>query len=384
MELKDLIEKLNKNFEEYKATNDARLTALANGQGQAEFKAKLEKIDAEIEKIQAKIEEVNAKAARKGTKGQDAEEDDTARKAFVEFARRGAEGLTADYRNVLIRADDTTGGYFAPAEMLSEIIRTITEFSPVRQFVRVRNTGQRSVMVPKKTGTFSAVWIGESDTRSETTGTAYGMEEIPTNELTAEVYISQLDLEDSQFDLEGEMRADFAEQFGVAEGTAVISGSGVKRPEGLLTASGVGEVNSGHATEITADGMINLYYEPKADYARVGRWLLNRTSLRSIRKLKDGNGQYLWLPGIIGTQPPTILGAPYTECVDMPSEGAGTYPVLFGDFRRAYILVDRLAMAVMRDPFTRASQGQIKFVARRRVGGQVVLTEAFKKLKCAA
>jgi HK97 family phage major capsid protein len=103
-----------------------------------------------------------------------------------------------------------------------------------------------------------------------------------------------------------------------------------------------------------------------------------------VRKLKDGDKNYIWMPGVQNGAPATIDGDPYVEFPDMPSEGAGLYPIAYGDFRRAYTLVDRIAMEMLRDPYTQATSGNIRFIFRRRVGGQVVLPEAIRKLKCAS
>jgi HK97 family phage major capsid protein len=108
---------------------------------------------------------------------------------------------------------------------------------------------------------------------------------------------------------------------------------------------------------------------------------LNRFTLGAVRKLKDANDSYIWQPGLSAGVANTILGAPYVEVPDMPDVAAAAFPIAFGDWRRAYVIVDRIAMSVLRDPFTRGSQGQVKFLARRRVGGQVVLAEAVRKLK---
>jgi HK97 family phage major capsid protein len=137
------------------------------------------------------------------------------------------------------------------------------------------------------------------------------------------------------------------------------------------------------------DPLVTLFHAVKTAYARNGLWALNRKSLGKVRMLKDTTGQYLWQPGVgqSGTLmqgiAPTILGAGYVECPDMPDEGANAFPIAFGDWKRAYTLVDRIDMAVTRDPYTLASSGQVKIFARRRVGGQVVLGEALMLLKCA-
>jgi HK97 family phage major capsid protein len=145
---------------------------------------------------------------------------------------------------------------------------------------------------------------------------------------------------------------------------------------------------SGDADEIkdsagTANGLITLYHALKTEYARNATWVLNRTTLGAIRKLKEATTEaYIWQPGLADLRPNTILSAPYVEVPDMPSEGADTFPIAFGDWRRAYVIVDRIVMSILRDPFTQATSGNIRYIARKRVGGQVMLAEAIRKLKC--
>jgi HK97 family phage major capsid protein len=229
--------------------------------------------------------------------------------------------------------------------------------------------------------------VAEQGTKSETTGLAYGLEELPLHELYALIDMSNQMLEDTAFDMEAEIRNEAAEQFSVAEGTACVSGSGVGRPEGFLTSPAVGETNSGTAATIAdsegqANGLITLYHALKTPYTRNASFALNRVTLGSVRKLKDSQKNYIWMPGLANGVPNTILGNPYVEMPDMPNEGAGTFPIVFGDFRRAYTLVDRISMEMLRDPYTQATSGNIRFIFRRRIGGQVTLPEAIRKLKC--
>jgi HK97 family phage major capsid protein len=145
--------------------------------------------------------------------------------------------------------------------------------------------------------------------------------------------------------------------------------------------------NSGTSATIAdsdgqANGLLSLKYALKTAYARNATWVLNRTTLGSVRKLKTGDDNYLWMPGL-GGQPNTIDGDPYVEVPDMPNEGAGHTPIAYGDFSRAYTLVDRIAMEMLRDPYTQATGGNVRFIFRRRLGGQVVLAEAIRKLVCA-
>lgn len=303
-----------------------------------------------------------------------------------EDQRKALEASTAEWKALSV-SNDVSAGYLAPVEFVREIIKGVTEISPMRSLVRVRTTTQRSVQVPKRTGQFAAVWVAEQGTRSETEGLAYGLEEIPTHEIYALVDITEQMLEDSAWDMEAEIRMEATEQFAVAEGTALVTGNGSGKPEGFLDHSDVGETVSGSAATIAdangqANGIIDLYHAIKTAYARNATWVLNRTTLGAVRKLKDGQNQYIWEPGLAGLRPNTILAQPYVEMPDMPNEGANTFPIAFGDFRRAYTLVDRIQMAMLRDPYTQATSGKIRFIMRKRLGGQVVLAEAIRKLKC--
>ncbi len=320
-------------------------------------------------------------------------------KAVVRAHAIGVVNLTSDEQKVLADVTaqakalnvgtDTAGGYLAPTEYVREIIKGVTELSPARAIVRVRNTANKAIQIPKRTGQFAARRVHESGTKSETTGLTYGLEELTAPEMYALIDISNQMLEDSAFDMEAEIRGEASEQFAVKEGAEVVSGTGVGECEGILTNAGVGENNSGAATTIAdadgqANGLLTLKHAIKTAYARNATWVLNRTTIGSVRKLKDADKNYIWMPGIAQGRPNTIDGDPYIEFPDMPNEGAGLYPIAYGDFMRAYTLVDRIVMEMLRDPYTQATSGNIRFIFRRRVGGKVVLAEAIRKLKCSA
>lgn len=424
-DLKDAVDGVMTAFEEFKKTNDERLKQIeAKGAADPATEAKLAKIEKDLagiaEPINAKLmaAEAEAKAAKERAEEVKSELDQALtalrrtgaptdpeqRKAelktkvniwargVVDAYTKGEANLTEDQRKALdeVRAeykalsvnDDTTGGYLAPAEYVREIIKGVTEVSPIRSLVRVRTTASKSIQLPKRTGQFAAVRVAEQGTRSETDGLRYGMVEITAPEAYALIDISQQNLEDSAFDLESELSMEATEQFAVLEGAEGVNGSGVGAAEGFLTNTSVAETNSGAATAVTADGLLTLKHGIKTAFARNSTFTLNRTTLGSVRKLKDGNGQYLWMPGLAMGKPNTIDGDPYVEMPDMPNEGAGAYPVAYGDFRRAYTLLDPVAMSLLRDPYTQATSGNIRFLFRRRFGGAVVLAEAIRKLKC--
>ena len=410
-------------FEEYKQTNDARIADIAKkGSADPLYDEKLAKIDQRLDQFEGLSQKLTIAEGQKKAldelkgqfdqlattlrrTGQGANDEAKAERAnlwaksvvlaqtigvpnLADDQRAVLEAVTQEYKALSI-STDSAGGYLAPIEYVREIIKGVTEISAFRSLVRVRQTAQKSIQIPKRTGQFAAQRVAEQGTRSETTGLAYGLEELPVHELYALVDISNQMLEDSAFDMASEIAMEAAEQFEVKEGAEFVSGTGVGQAEGVLTNSNVAETNSGSAATIKdasgqADGLIGLKHGIKTAYTRNATWGMNRTTLGSVRKLKDGQGQYIWMPGIAMGRPNTIDGDPYVELPDMPSEGAGLYPVIYGDFRRAYVWVDRISMEMLRDPYTQATAGNVRFIVRKRSGGQVVLAEAIRKLKCAA
>lgn len=313
--------------------------------------------------------------------------------AFDRIMRRPANernpedvAIVNKYQASLIKSDDVSAGYLlAPPEMETMIVKNIVESTPMRTLATVRTIGSGSLKQPKKTTSGSASRIGEVSTRTNTGDPAYGMIEIQAPEMFARIAISQQMLEDSGYDLLAELREDASEQFAVKEGAEYISGLGAaNQGEGVLTNADVAEVVSGAASAITADGIISLIHAIKSGYAANAVLGLNRSTLGAIRKLKDGTGGYLWVPGIANAVPNTIGGARYVEMPDMPNVGAGLYPVIYGDFRRGYKIVDRVGISFQVDFNTEADSGLVIFRARKRSGSAVVLPEAIKKLKIAA
>lgn len=315
-----------------------------------------------------------------------------AKAAFFQALRQGYASLSPEQKQfvpiagpgeakTLFQTDDTTGGYLSPVEFVQDIIKAIILYSPIREVVTVRQTQNKSILYPTRTNTFAAQWISEQQTRTETTGLKYGQEEIMTHEMYALVLITYSDMEDTYFDMEAQIQMECAEQFAVTEGAAFVSGNGVGKPEGLLQNASVSYYPVGSTSAIVADGLIGAAYTLKSAYAKNAIWLLNRKSIGLIRQLKDSYGQYLWQPGIASDIPNTILDHPYMEVPDMPDVATNAYPILFGDFKRAYVAVDRVQMVMTRLTERYADLGQIGFIARKRVGGQVVLPEAYLRVK---
>lgn len=289
------------------------------------------------------------------------------------------------YTNSIVKGNDESAGYLlAPPEMEREIIKNVIEMTPMRALATVRSIGSGSLKQPKKTASGSASRIGEIATRTNTGDPTYGMLEIQAPEMFARIAISQQMLEDSGYDLMAELREDASEQFAVKEGLEYISGlNAANQGEGVLTNEDIDYTPGTHASLIKPDGIIDLIYGIKTAYSRNAVLGMNRLTLGEIRKLKDTTNQYLWVPGIATASPNTIGGAPYVEMPDMPDIAANAFPVIYGDFRRGYKIVDRVGISFQADFMTEADNGLVIFRGRKRSGSAVVLPEAIRKLKIA-
>ena len=395
-ELKSVIDNLNSTFEDFKSENKARLDEIEKkGSADPLLVEKIDKMADDISKMkeaEQKIELQQKALADAESKLENLEtvinrpnsgngniEPDMQMKAFGSWLRKGE--IDPDEKKALYESDDTLGGFYAPAEYVADLIKGVTEISPIRSIARVRTTSNRGIEIPKRTGQFSASFVSETGTRSETTGYTTGQVQIDAHELYALVDISQAMLEDSAFDLEAEMSDEFGTQFAKAEGTAFVSGSSVGRPQGFTDSSaGVSSTNSGSGTALTANGLLDLTYAIKSDYMPNARFVMNRSTFAAILKLEDTEGQKIFVNSMsyVGGAPSTILGKPYVLAEDMPNVAGSAKPIAFGDFSRAYTIVDRVNLSVMRDPFSQATSGNIRYIARRRVGGAVVLAEAIQ------
>lgn len=372
-ELKKVVDDLNGAFDEFKKAHQAELAEVKKGhEATAETKQLLDRVQDELDQLEARFNKLGMDTPKGNP-------EDPARKAFMEYARKGVIDPAAIEAKAIIMSDESSGGVLAPVEYVREIIKGAIEYDPVRDLARVRSTLAQSIKVPKRTGTSAAVWVSETGTRSETTGLGYGHVEIPTHEQYALVDLSNQLLEDAVFDLEAELRMEFSEQFGVAEGDAFVDGTGVGKPEGVLTAS-IDSTTSASNDALAANDFIDILYALKELYHANATYLMNRLTVRDARKLKDSNGQYIWQPALAADVPATINGRPYRMSPGMPVVANAAKAVVVGDFRKGYTVVDRVSIAVQRDPFTQATSGMTRFIARKRVGGQVVVPEAFKVL----
>ncbi|KIZ43097.1 MULTISPECIES: phage major capsid protein [Rhodopseudomonas] len=354
----------------FKTAIDGRLTAMETKSDDTKLKARIDSMEAKLNR--PGIVEVKS----------DNENGGIERKAFASFVRSGREAMGLDEVKSLVVANDTLGGYLAPAQLSTEMIRLLTLFSPVRAAAYVGQTGSPSVILPKRTGITNALWEGETEA-SEESEPAFGQLEIPIFGMKTYTDISVQLLEDSVQNVEAELSMALSEDFGKKEGSAFINGTGNKQPRGVMVHPDVAYTANGHATVLSADALIDLLHSLPPAYRNNGAWMLNSTSVATIRKLKNTVGDYLWRDALSDGNPATILGRPVIEAVDMPDVASGAFPIAFGDFNAGYRIYDRVSLAVLRDPYTMAKNSLVRFHARRRVGGDVVRPEAIRKLKMA-
>jgi len=303
-------------------------------------------------------------------------------RAFISFARTGVERMEAEEVRALTVSTDTAGGYLAPEQFVAELDRNLVLFSPIRSVARVTPAGAGEIVLPKRTGTMTASWGGET-TPATATQPAYGQQKINVYELKCYVDVSNTLLEDAAFNLEAELAFDFAEEFGRAEGAAFINGDGTGKPNGLLNTAGIETLDTTGA-DLKADDLIDVFHDLPGAYASRAVWGMNRSVIGAVRKLKNANGDYLWQDALTAGNPPTILGRPVVELPDMPdypAADAEALPIVFGDFQSAFRIFDRVNLSVLRDPYSQQVNGLVRFHARRRVGGGVTKAEALRLLK---
>ena len=307
---------------------------------------------------------------------------------FSTYIRRGSDaflkkmGAPALETRLLSVDRDPGGGYWVKPEMSARIASIVFETSPVREFAAIETIATDSLELIADNNQAGFGWVAEQETRAETTTPDIGKRVIHAHEQYAEPRVTQKLLDDAGFDVEGWLSRKVAERFARAEATAFVAGTGVGQPRGIVTyPSGtsdvqIEQVGSGTSGAVTADGIFDLVYSLKSPYLRNARFMAARLTIRDIRKLKDGNGNYLWERNLQVGQPFNLLGYPVHQADDVAAVAGGSLSIIFGDFRTAYTVVERFGTRVLRDPFT--TKPFIKLYTTRRVGGDVVNFEALK------
>jgi HK97 family phage major capsid protein len=334
-------------------------------------------------KFKDRLDQLEAKMNRPGRGAPVNDQAELERKSLDVFLRGGADRMEDLERKTLSLSGNTA---LTPPEFGREVIKLLRLFSPIRNYAKVVTIGASEVQYPRRTGSTSASWVADTANRSESEPSYEGITITPY-ELATYVDVSNQLLEDNAYDLAGEIASDLAESFGIAEGSAFVSGDGNGKPAGLLTATGIPSMVTGAAADFPtsnpADVLIKVFHSLPAAYAQNGTWIMNRNTLGNIRQFKDGMGRYLVLDGISEGAPVTLLGRPVVEAVDMPNIAANATPIMFGDLS-GYRIIDRISFQLLRDPYSQATSGQTRFHARRRVGASLTHPDRLIKLKVAA
>lgn len=282
--------------------------------------------------------------------------------------------------NALQIGTDSEGGYLVPDEYERTLVEALEEENVFRQLAKVIRTssGDRKIPVVATKGTAS--WIDEEGAYLESDD-SFGQVSIGAYKVGTMIKVSEELLNDSVFDLEAYISREFARRIGAKEEEAFFTGDGSGKPLGVLAATGGAEtgVTAASATAITADDLIDLFYSLKAPYRRNAVWVLNDSTIKAIRKLKDNQGQYLWQPSLTAGAPDLLLGKPVRTSAYMPAIAADAKTVAFGDFSY-YWIADRQGRSFKRLNELYAATGQVGFLASQRVDGKLVLPEAIKVL----
>lgn len=288
----------------------------------------------------------------------------------------------APIHNVLSESSDQDGGYLVPDEFETFIVDGLKEANVIRSIAKVITT-HNDRKIPVAVGHSVANWTPENGAFTESNPT-FGQKQIDAHKLTDLIRVSVELLQDSAFPLEEYIANEFARAFGVAEEEAFCVGTGSGQPTGIFTANG-GQVGVTAAANnaITADELINLVYALKSPYRRNAGFLMNDVTISAIRKLKDGNGVYLWKPSLQAGEPDKLLGYNLYTTPYAPTMAAGAFTVAFGDFQN-YWIGDRAGRTVQRLNELYATNGQIGYVATERVDGKVILPEGIQLLQMKA
>lgn len=398
MEMAQAFDEFLRAFEAFKQTNDERLAQIEQRMAADVITVdKLERINRELDEQKRVVDSLALKAARPPRGESTIVRNHAAiehKAAFHSYIRHGeAANLRQLEQKALSVGSGPDGGYTVPEEVESTIMRALREVSPIRAISGVRQVSSATYKKPFATTGAAAGWVGETGARTETDTPVLAELSFPTMELYAMPAATQTLLDDSAVDIDAwiaeEVRAAFAEQ----ENTAFVSGDGTNKPKGFLAYTIVDNaswswgnigyiatgVSGGFAATDPAYNLIDLVYSLGAGYRNNAHWVMNRSTQAEIRKIKDGDGNYIWLPGEQAGAAPTLLNFPITETEDMPSIGADATAIAFGDFGRGYLVVDRIGIRVLRDPYS--AKPYVLFYTTKRVGGGVQDFNAIKLLK---
>lgn len=416
-QIKEAIEGVGKAFHEYKAANDQRIAEIVkNGEANAETVAKVIKLEKAIEsgeELATRLDKLEMDFKRRERLAGDVDALPEAERkhldAFTDFMRNpkdsDALGKYMEAGKQIKAVEVTTpglGGYAVPQVLIQSIERKTLEVSPMRQLVNVQKASSTSFKLLVDVGGASSGWVGEKATRTETD--TPGLEPVtPTfGMLYAYPKATEESMQDMFFDVANWLADSVSEAFSYQEGRAILTGNGVNKPTGMLypAPEAAGDLDTGPARtfghyqyiatgvagsfpldETQGDPIINLIYSIAPQYRQNARFLMNRLTMSTIRKWKDADGNYVWTPGITAGASSQLFGYPVSEMEGLANIAADAFPVMFGDFKRGYTLLDLVGLRVTPDEVT--TPGYVKWYFRKRMGGIIHNDDAVKVIKVA-
>lgn len=399
-----MFEELKALFEQFKAANDERLKQIeAKGHADPLLENKVDKISAAMDEIQAKINKrvdtLEAQFNRQGLGGLSDEEKAKAeyRNSFNSYARKGEVNAS------LSVGSDADGGYSVPIEVDSNILQLERDAVTMRRLANVITLGTPNYTKLVNKGGATSGWVGETDARAATNTPQLAALTPFWGEVYANMGATQQMLDDSGFNVEAWLGAEWVLESAAAENEKFVSGTGILCPKGILAyaialtadatrafgtlqyikTAEAAAFKAASATVNPADCLIDMQTALKPAYANNATWLMASSTLGTVRKFKDAvNGSYIYQPSIALGQPATLLGKPVEIEEEMPAIAADALPIAYGDFKRGYTICDRIGTRVLRDPFT--NKPYVMFYMTKRVGGFVADSNAIKILKVAA
>ena len=304
---------------------------------------------------------------------------DEYRKAFWNQMRRRENA--PELRNALQIGTDTEGGYLVPDEFEHTLVEALQEENIFRSIAHIIHTSSGDRKIPVSASKGEAAWIDEEGSYPESDD-SFGQVTIGSYKLGTIIKVSEELINDSVFDIEGYIAREYARRIGAKEEAACFIGDGSGKPLGILAPTGGAQigVSAASAAALTCDEVIDLYYALRSPYRKNSVWLTNDSTVKALRKLKDGNGQYIWQPSLTAGTPDTILSRPVRTSAYMPEIASGAKTLAFGDFSY-YWIADRQGRTFKRLGELFAPTGQVGFLGSQRVDGKLILAEAVKVLQ---
>ncbi|MEM8553178.1 MAG: phage major capsid protein, partial [Pseudomonadota bacterium] len=381
-DLSRAMDDMQRAFEAFKETNDARLAEVERKGADVVTVDKLTRIEAALDANQRRMDDMVLKSARPTLSAAPAVAISEHKSAFDGYMRGGNEAALHQIEKKALTAGTADAGFTVPVEVEAEVMRRLGAISPIRAISSVRQVSSTTYKKPVASAAAATGWVSETAAR-DTATTAPVLSELKfdTMELYAMPAATSTLLDDTAVDIDQWLADEIETAFAEQETTAFIIGSGTGQPKGFCDYTpvlesawswgNVGVVKTGvdgaFPTSAPQDKIIDLIYTLKAGYRQNATFVMSRSTQAAVRKMKDEDGQYIWAPpAAMGTRA-SLYNFPVVEAEDMPGIGSDALAIAFGDFRRGYLIVDRQGLKILRDPYT--SKPYVLFYTTKRVGG---------------